>query len=216
MLDFFSLKIHDGLAQFRIGIAKRVQLLRIMPVDLGFDSSRAGHRRFRTNDCACCAQRKTGDVPEGLEKCRPNLAASHHRIEMVEMAVFLHRHMLDLPCHGMAIPQNGELPGIDAGRAIFACLIDAQHGGAIRTGPTRPWGGSIRHAVLRLKTKTKIARAPLSEKMALKPASEIPPSVHWGTSQRTSGVFMMLSSEIPPLLAAQVVSPSHHPYSTPA
>src|SRR3546814_8515050 len=87
-----------------------------------------------------------------------------------------------------------------------------------RGAPVCP-GWRVGHAadVGRRRSKVKTSAAAPSEKRALKPASEMPSSVHCGTSQRISGAAMMLSSVTGPLcVVLHVVSPSQKPYSTPA
>src|SRR3546814_2454588 len=84
------------------------------------------------------------------------------------------------------------LAGIDARRAIFARLIDADH----RLGHGFAVAGLPAHSRgLRCRISTKMSAAPASEKSALKPASEMPNSVHCAVSQRTSGAFMIRSEE---------------------
>src|SRR3546814_4235979 len=128
---------------------------------------------------------------------------------------FLFGHMRDFARHRVAVAQHRELAGIDAGRAIFARLVDADHR---RGAPVCP-GWRVGHAadVGRRRSKVKTSAAAPSEKRALKPASEMPSSVRCGTSQRISGAAMMLSSVTgPPCVVLHVVSPSPKPYSTPA
>ena len=77
----------------------------------------------------------------------------------------------------MAAAEHGELPGIDAGRAIFAGLVDAQHRG---DGPRihwRPrvagapgWGGQAARGRFRLSHR--ITNAAPSERIAFQPAIE--------------------------------------------
>src|SRR3546814_16873584 len=92
---------------------------------------------------------------------------------------FLFGHMRDFARHRVAVAQHRELAGIDAGRAIFARLVDADHR---RGAPVCP-GWRVGHAadVGRRRSKVKTSAAAPSEKRALKPASELPSSVHCGT-----------------------------------
>src|SRR3546814_18007940 len=67
------------------------------------------------------------------------------------------------------------------------------------------------------RSKVKTSAAAAKEKIALKPASEMPKSDHCTASKRISGAFMIESSVTgPPEPGAQVVTPSQKPYSTPA
>jgi hypothetical protein len=47
------------------------------------------------------------------------------------MPLLLVRHVADFAGHGMAAAHHGQLPGIDAGGAGFAGLIDTDHGARI-------------------------------------------------------------------------------------
>src|SRR3546814_13422539 len=80
------------------------------------------------------------------------------------------------------------LAGIDARRAIFARLIDADH----RLGHGFAVAGLPAHSRgLRCRISTKMRAAPASEKSALTPASEMPNRVHCAGSQRASGRYMI-------------------------
>src|SRR3546814_13312142 len=71
--------------------------------------------------------------------------------------------------------------------------------------------------VLPRRSKVKTSAAAAKEKIALKPASEMPKSDHCTASQRISGAFMIESSvKGPPATVAPVVTTSPKPYSTPA
>src|SRR3546814_17869636 len=102
------------------------------------------------------------------------------------------------------------LARIDARRAKFARLIDADH----RCGAPIGLGRSACHAadVRSRRSKVKTSAAAAKEKIALKPASEMPKSDHCTASQRISGAFMIESSVTgPPAPVAQVVTPSQKP-----
>ena len=74
------------------------------------------------------AERMAGDVPERLEHGRPHAALGHHRVEMVEVPLLLRRPSAAIMrARGMAVAEHRQLAGIDAGGAIFAGLVDAQH-----------------------------------------------------------------------------------------
>src|SRR3546814_9720269 len=106
--------------------------------------------------------------------------------------------MRDLARHRVAVTHHRELAGIDARRAIFAGLVDADHRG----------GAVLAHAddVVRRRSKVKTSAAAASEKIALKPASEMPNSRHCATSQRMIGAAMISSSEIGPLRSEEHTS----------
>ena len=76
-------------------------------------------------------KREAGDVPERLEQGRADLPLGHQRVEALEVALFLARHAGDEVRRGRALAEHGELAGVDARRAIFAGLVDAQHRGAV-------------------------------------------------------------------------------------
>src|SRR3546814_12629695 len=98
---------------------------------------------------------------------------------------------------------------MSAHRAIFARQIDADH----RLGHGFAVAGLPAHSRgLRCRISTKMSAAPASEKSALKPASEMPNSVHCAVSQRTSGAFMICantSSPVPEQVAVHAVAPAH-------
>src|SRR3546814_17218238 len=84
------------------------------------------------------------------------------------------------------------LAGIDARRAIFARLIDADH----RLGHGFAVAGLPAHSRgLRCRISTKMSAAPASEKSPMKPASEIPNSVYCAFSPRTSSPFTIRTEE---------------------
>src|SRR3546814_5839993 len=108
-------------------------------------------------------------------------APRDHRVEERLVAILLRRHARDRSRHRRAIAHHRELAGIDARRAIFARLIDADH----RLGHGFAVAGLPAHSRgLRCRISTKMSAAPASEKSALKPASEMPNSVHCAVSQR--------------------------------
>ena len=73
------------------------------------------------------AQRVAGNRPEGLEEGRADAALGEQGVEMGEMDLLLRGHAGDDRGGFVAVAEHGELAGIDAGRAIFAGLVDAQH-----------------------------------------------------------------------------------------
>src|SRR3546814_9570610 len=110
------------------------------------------------------------------------------------------------------------------GRAIFAGLIDADHGvlvGAAVTGT--PARGRRSYAVAgrgRLRLSHRITNADEIDNNAFQPAIEMPRNDHWTWSQRISGVAMILASrsalDPPDIEAVHAVMPSNTPISTPA
>ncbi len=106
----------------------------------------------------------------------------------------------DLAGHGMMFAEHGELAGIDAGRAIFAGLVDAQHRGdvgarlacperrqAASKGPDARRRRRAHAARGFLRLSHRIASAPSIETIAFHPAMEMPSHDHCTSSQRTSG-----------------------------
>src|SRR3990167_3620559 len=209
MLQLLGAKFFHRGAQLGIAVAQFVERMLVMAVDFGLDGCGARHCGARSHRGGHRAERKTCDVPEGLEGGRPHPALDDHRVEEFPVPLFLFGHMRDFARHRVAVAHHRELAGIDARRAIFAGLVDADH----RCGALASHAADV--VFRRSKVKT-IAAAP-SEKIALKPASEMPSSVHWAVSQRISGAFMIASSDTGPAdPAAQGVIPSQKPYSTPA
>lgn len=78
------------------------------------------------------------------------------------------------------LAEHGELAGIDAGRAIFAGLIDAQHGRDVGGSVTRtPGGRCFAHAAFGLRRLShRIAAAERVETIAFQPAMEMPSHDH--------------------------------------
>src|SRR5690606_4508627 len=137
---------------------------------------------------------------------RAHTATCDHGVEFGFVSDFLLSHGTDLGRMRGAIAHHGQLPGVDAGGAVFARLVDADH------------RRTVGHDRLLLAISATMATAAIVEMMKLKPASEMPAKVHGATSQRTSGAFMIASSGSPPAstVLAHAVMPSHQPYSTPA
>src|SRR5690606_7095836 len=152
------------------------------------------------------AQRVTRRRPDRLQGRRAHAAFGNHRVETGQMRLFLRQHAADLGRMLRPAAHHRQLPGIDAGRAIFTGLVDPDHRFA-----------RIAHLPMSFFSSSSIAMAAAVEIRKLKPASEMPARLHCTSSQRTSGAAKIASSASPPPTAvAQVVSPSHQPYSTPA
>ena len=98
-----------------------------MTVDLRLDRIGAGQRRLLRHQSGRRAEREAGDVPQRLKRGRPNPPLGHQRVEALKMPLLLRRHARDQLGFGAVAAQHGELAGVDAGRAIFAGLVDAQH-----------------------------------------------------------------------------------------
>ena len=141
-----------------------------MTVDLGLDRGGAGHRRLGANQRGRGTQREAGDVPERLERGRPNAAFGHHPIEDDAVARFLARHAGDLARLTRGLAHHRQLPGIDSRRAIFAGLVDPEHGCAM---------SRVGHVRLH---KAMMPSPPRIEMSALKPASDMPKRVHCAMS----------------------------------
>src|SRR5271169_3277268 len=113
------------------------------------------------------------------------------------MAVLGLGHATDLG-NRMAAPEHREVPVVNARRAIFAGMIDAQHAGDLvhrQRIAGQAMAGCLGHADLLatpvrmfLRARSNAARetpAITTEAKKFKPASEIPNNVQAGSSQRT-------------------------------
>src|SRR5690348_6095945 len=122
--------------------------------------------------------------------------------------------------------EHGELPLIDAGSAVFAGVIDADHACDILRARGIAGQGMhfLAHAVLRLSAGERSANrqntTSASDASRFHPASDTPSSAHCGSSQRTGCCAMSClrkSSMLPPLAPApvQAVGPANQCCSTP-
>ena len=200
MLDLVGAEIGDGVGQFGVGIAKFIELLAIMPINLGLDRGGARHCGFGADQRGRHTQAIARDVPEWLEQRRAHAAPRDHRVECRAVAFLLHSHRGDGARGGGSGPHHRQLPGINPGRTIFTGLVDAQHRFGI--------GGHALVGHRDFLTSAKMVMPPAIEKSALNPASEAPHKVHCAASQRINGARIISSSERP-VLGAEHGGPSH-------
>src|SRR5581483_5823688 len=88
-------------------------------------------------------------------------------------------------------PKDGKLAGVNPRGAIFARLVDPQHGIAIRAAIARM---PVPHARRPLSVRIVISPAPPSDRIAFHPAIEIPRKRNWTSSQRTIGAWVICFS----------------------
>src|SRR5688572_20055112 len=124
------------------------------------------------------------------------------------MALLLARHAGDEVRRRRALAEHGELARVDASRAIFAGLVDAQHRRAVDLAVA----GARRHD-RSLHTSQQMMMAEPSDRTAFQPAMEIPRKANWIWSQRTNGVAM-ISARLPEPVVVQDVKPSSTRSST--
>ena len=146
----------DLVLERRVGVAEPLGLAAVVLVDDLLDRDGAGHRRLFAEQRRRGAQRVTGDMPQRMQQGRPHPPRPHQFVEGGEMANFLLGHMADLVARP-PMPHNRELAVIDAGRAVFAGMVDPHHARDLVLGHRiageigRPSGIYFRgHAVPRL------------------------------------------------------------------
>ena len=178
MLQLLGAKLRDIGGKLGIVIAQFVELALVVPVDFGLDCFGAGHRRFLANQRRSSTQRKAGNPPDRLEQGWAHSPLRHQLVEPLEVTLLLHRHSRHSLRRGRIGTQYGELAGIYSGRAIFACLVDTKHGGAVRS--PLPWPPRAGHrARPDVSVSQTTATAPESEMIAFQPAMEMPRNDHW-------------------------------------
>src|SRR3984957_9459531 len=182
------------LGEFRIAPGKAFGLVSVMPVDDLLDRDGAGHRGALAEQRGRRAERVARDVPERRQRRRPHPALGGEAVELREVAQLLLLHLADRTGN-MAAADHRELPGIDARRAVFPGLVDADHprrvirhavAGQIRWAP---WGFAFAHAATRERLRPRTAApqntAIASEARKFQPASETPKRDHWTWSHMT-------------------------------
>ena len=175
-------------AQAPANIAEIVELTAVMAIDFGLDRVGACERRLFRHERGDSAQSEAGDIPQGLQRGRAHTPLRQKRIEAIEMKLLLRRHARNQLRLGAIGTKHGELACIDAGRAIFARLIDAKHRGDVGPFLART---PARHARFALSISVTISPAPPSERIAFHPAIEIPRKRNCTSSQRTSGAWVI-------------------------
>src|SRR6478752_8190199 len=113
------------------------------------------------------------------------------------MALFLRSHARNQLGFGAIAAEHGKLPRVNAGRAIFSGLVDAEHRGAVGQPVT---GAPAAHARRPRNVRSRISKAPPSESIAFQPASVMPRKRNCTSSQRTSGACVISFSKSAGLL----------------
>src|SRR5436190_498469 len=226
MLAFVGLETRDARRKLRVAVAECGELFRIMGVDLVLDRGGASHGRLRAHERGGGAQRMAGDRPEWLQDGRADAARREQVVKMLQMLLFLRGHAADLAGERMVLAEHGELAGIDAGRAIFPGLVDAQHRGGVGPRVTGAPGGRRRAHMAAgvaafgfLKLNHRITNAEDREMIAFHPAIEMPNNDHCTSSQRTIGrlkTWFNMSSAEPARAAVHWVAPGSSLSSMPA
>ena len=90
------------------------------------DRDRAGHCRALAEQGAGGAEREAGGVPDRRQRGRPHAPFDDQPVEGLEMLLFLFGHPADRLAD-RAVAEHGKLAGIDARRAVFAGMVDADH-----------------------------------------------------------------------------------------
>ena len=124
MLDFLFAELGNVRRQFGILAPELIELLLVVAVDLGLDRVGAGKRCFLRHQRGRRTEREPGNVPQGLEQGRANATLDHQMVEAVQVPLFLRRHAGHQLRFRTIGPQHRKLARIDAGGAIFACLVD--------------------------------------------------------------------------------------------
>ena len=80
-------------------------------------------------------ERIAGNIPQRVKQGRPHPPLAQQRLEPGEVALLGLGHLPDHP-GGAAAAEHVQLPFIDAGRAVLAGVIDAQHARDLLVGRT--------------------------------------------------------------------------------
>ena len=131
-------------------------------VDCDLRAWHAGQSAYRGR-----TQCKTGDAPYRLQRGGAHPALVHQRVERFQMPLFLLGHMFDgfdAMLRAPAALQHGKLALIDPHGAIFAGMIDADHGFDVGAGSRRGGLGFAGHCLF---SSNRPTAAAASEKMAL-------------------------------------------------
>ena len=133
MLDLFQTEFLDRIAQrffFLAHLFETVYLRFIMRVDYLLDSGGAGMRRLFAEQRGCRTEREAGHMPDGRQRRRPYMAFVYDFVEACEMHLLIFRHAgerIDDFAFVRQIAKDGALAFIDADRAIFTGMVDADH-----------------------------------------------------------------------------------------
>src|SRR4051812_34542622 len=217
MLDLVGAELCDIGGKLGVIAAKLAKLRSIMLVDFGLDGVGAGERGLLRHERGRGAQCKSGNVPNGLQRGRANPAGRDHCVEALQVPLLLRRHAGDQLGFGAIAAEHRELAGVDACRAIFAGLVDAEHRCRVGTSIAGPPAAHTRRG---FRVSSKISEAPPSDRIAFQPAMEMPRKRNCTSSHRTNGawvIWLNSSAVVRPLPAAvHWVKPSKIFASTPA
>lgn len=112
------------ISQFRLVLAQLRNLLRVVFVNNLFDRHGAGHRPARTQQRGCGPQGKSGDMPQGLQRCWPDSSLRDQLVEFCQMFTLLDGHAANYPARWTAA-KHAELAFIDAHGPVFTGLVYA-------------------------------------------------------------------------------------------
>src|SRR6185437_2013551 len=224
MRELIGAKLLERGFELGLVIAERLRLAAVMLVDYFLDRDRAGHRRALAEERRRGAQGVARDMPQRRQHRRPHATLDDEPVEGIEMALLLLGHAADDRCRGGAA-EHRELAVIDALRAIFAGVIDADHAGQLF-----PARGIARQTMWTAHAASRCAAPRLSaptqktvrtmDASRFQPASVTPNSDHCGSSQLTGGRAIsraLKSARSPPAETPPVhaVGPTNQCCSTP-
>src|SRR3546814_9493799 len=113
---------------------------------------------------------------------------------MLAVPFLLRGHAGDQAGIGMPIPHDGQLPGIDAGRAEFLRLIVALHGGALRVGHAAAGARDVLYAHALLPFPISSAKMRSAATPAKRPLGSAEPTSELQSLMRTSAAVFCLNN----------------------
>src|SRR6185437_5315813 len=221
MGDLVGAKLRNRPLHFEIAV-ELLHLFGIMLVDHFFHRGGTRHRRFLAHESSGRAQRKSRHAPYRLQRGGPHAPFVYELVERLEMFLFLFRHVRD--CLGRTArfgsrAHHRKLTFIDAHRAIFARMIDADHRVGVtfdlRTGRRRAGPSCCAHPLCLTNAIAPSNAAP-SEITALYPAIEIPRSRQAAMSHITTRSLKSMVPVYSKRGPVQCCGPFHKCHSMPA
>ena len=174
MLKLLGLEIGDIRGKFRVLVAELGQLL----ANNG-DRFRSRPHRCRPSppssliSAVAAPSAKPATLQSGCSAVGRTPPLGHQPVEAIEVPLLLRRHARDLVRGAGIAPEHRQLAGIDAGRAIFAGLVDAQHrrpvGAAIAGAPAG--GHALPRASAIIRHSARSARRTASPRSSSRPRS---------------------------------------------
>ena len=172
---------------------------RVMLVDDLLDRDGAGHRRLLAEQRRRRAEREAGDVPERRQQRSAARGARRAGASKAARWRFSCSAMRADRARRAAAPEHRELALIDARRAVFAGMVDADHRARPSSRRRRVAGqamGGARRCVMRAHRRRRCraqgadadSRRSASEASRFQPASDTPNNDHAAASQRTGCV----------------------------